>query len=99
MVFSGEYDIGSRDRLRRDLSKLATEGQVVLDLTRVTFIDSTCLAELLRLQQVRDSGGLEPLTVVLKRDGPIYRLLDLVNLTDAWRIVESAEEAVSATTS
>jgi anti-anti-sigma factor len=86
--FSGEYDISSRDKLRRDLDRLASEADVVLDLTRVTFLDSTCLAELLRLHRLRAGNELKSLTVVLKPGGPIYRLLEVVNLTNVWRVVE-----------
>lgn len=97
LALSGEYDISCRDALRRKLDRLVFENEAVLDLTGVMFLDSTCLAELLRLHQLRQANELEPLTFVLKRGGAIDRLFQVVNLAGACRTVEALDETTAAT--
>lgn len=94
MVFSGEYDLSSQQQLRRAFDSLASTGRAVLDFTAVTYIDSTVLSELVRLNALRLECGLEAVTLATVNTN-ILRVLSLVQLTDVLRIVDSPENAVS----
>jgi anti-sigma B factor antagonist len=55
----GELDIASSDRLESVLRTLAqrSHGRVVVDLSRVTFMDSAGLRVLVRARERMDAGG------------------------------------------
>src|SRR4051812_33508501 len=56
--FAGEIDIASADRLRNLLeSELRGDGRVLVDLSRVTFIDSFGLRVLVSIHGVVDPGS------------------------------------------
>jgi N-acetylglucosaminyldiphosphoundecaprenol N-acetyl-beta-D-mannosaminyltransferase len=56
---AGELDSEAAPELRRRFDQLEVDGDAVLDLTDLTFIDSSGLGCLFRLQQrVADTGGL-----------------------------------------
>lgn len=57
MIFGGEYDLACKEHLRADLERLANVQDVVLDFTDVTYIDSTVVVELIRINQIRSSKG------------------------------------------
>ena len=94
MVFSGEYDLSSQQQLRRAFDSLAPKGRAVLDFTRVTYIDSTVLSELVRLNTLRLEARLDAVTLVTSNSN-IRRVLSLVHLTDVLRVVDSLDAAVS----
>lgn len=45
-----------KDKLHRELSRLATKPRLVLDFSEVSSMDSTCIAELMRMEQKRTAG-------------------------------------------
>jgi anti-anti-sigma factor len=94
-VFRGEYDVASRTQLRKQLERMAFDAGVILDFSAVTFIDSTCVTELLRLQELRDANELDPLTIVVKSKGAIHRLFEVLDLLDRFRVVETLDDAVA----
>jgi anti-anti-sigma factor len=95
MVFSGEYDLASQQQVRRAFDSLAPASRAVLDFTAVTYVDSTVLSELVRLNALRLEGGLETVTLATANSN-IRRLLSLVQLTDVLRVVDSLEDAVTS---
>ena len=86
----GELDLASMHLLEQELDRVGAQGQeLVLDLRRLQFIDSTGLHALLRADRQRsDSGG--QLTIVR---GPraVDRLFRLTGLDSRLRIVEPGE--------
>ena len=46
VVFAGEYDLACQKELRREFDRLHEQPNVVLDFSNVTYLDSTCIAEL-----------------------------------------------------
>ncbi|MGC9665629.1 STAS domain-containing protein [Planosporangium sp. 12N6] len=88
----GELDISTAEQLRRVAAPyLAAGGRLVLDLSRVTFCDSTGLAVLVgfhkRLAAV--GGGLELYA-------PVQRVQHLLNITGLNRVfpVRTADEGI-----
>jgi anti-sigma B factor antagonist len=88
----GELDLRTVPQLRLRLAEtMQAKGGVVVDLTAVTFIDSTGLAALL--------NALRRLTRVHRRlllvcgDGPVLRMLRLTRLDGTFTLCESGEAA------
>lgn len=80
LVLSGEIDYTVTDLLGDDvLAEYETTGGVVVDMTRVVFLDSLGLSLLLRLRN--QSGGAVTLVGVAPE---VRRLFDLTGLTSAF---------------
>lgn len=92
-VFAGEYDLMHRAQLRVEFDALHEQDHLILDLSAVTYLDSTFVKELIRLQKVRAQCGYERLTIV--RAAPIVKKVfaRLYIFTFA-RVVASLEEAL-----
>ena len=91
VVFSGEYDVACKEQFRQELSRLKASGDVVLDFSDVSYVDSTIVAELLLLAKDRIYAGLQAETIVLPNNSRIRRIFDLVHLGKVIRIVESLD--------
>jgi anti-anti-sigma factor len=93
IVFSGEYDVSCRKQWREELERLSCEPNVIIDFTNVSYLDATCMTELLRLHERRHASGFGRETVVLQRP-LVRRLFELLQMQDVLRVVETIEEAV-----
>ncbi len=93
MVFSGEYDLASKDQVRAAFDAVSEAPRVALDFSDVTYIDSTIIHELVRLHNARSAGDLERETLVV-RNSNLLRVFELLNLASVFRVVESLDEAV-----
>jgi anti-sigma B factor antagonist len=82
---SGELDIRTCERLERTAGELADRGRLVaLDVSELTFCDSTGLAVLVRLHKRAQAAGGE---LVLRSPVPRVRnLLTLTGLTRLFRV-------------
>jgi anti-sigma B factor antagonist len=91
----GEVDIETAPALRAALLSVLEHhrGPVVMDLSEVSFMDSTGVHVL-----VDTSRRLEPqnrrLAIACREDGQVHRLLALVDLLDALTVHRSRESAV-----
>src|SRR5215469_8224626 len=92
-VFAGEYTLGSKDKLHRELSRLASKPRLVLDFSEVTYMDSTCIAELMRMEQRRDAAGFEAAYVVMQAT-VLARIFSVLTLDRVFRIVPTLAEAI-----
>lgn len=93
MVFSGEYDIVSKDQVRTAFDAVSEAPRLALDFSDVRYIDSSIIHELLRLHNTRAAGALERETVVV-RSKNLLRLFEILHLASVFRVVESLDEAV-----
>jgi anti-anti-sigma factor len=93
VVFSGEYDVSCRKRWREELERLSCEPSVIIDFTDVTYLDATCMTELLRVHERRLAHGFGRETVVLHRP-LVRRLFELLQMQDVLRVVETVDEAL-----
>jgi len=82
----GELDMSTAPQLRERLSGLATDGpnQVTVDLSELSFVDSTGLSVLITgLKQVRQQGG----DMALRSPTPsTRRVLEITGLTEVFAI-------------
>jgi anti-sigma B factor antagonist len=85
----GEIDVATAPQLRESLHRVITrgEGNVVLDLLGVTFLDSTALGVMVgALRRCRELGG--ELHVVVA-DPRIIKIFEITGLTKVFAIADS----------
>jgi anti-sigma B factor antagonist len=93
---TGEVDMYTAPTLEQALDGVIGLGgtSVVLDLTEVTFVDSTLLSVLLRYRdRLTDLGGL---LVVVSDDRRIRRTFEITGLDRLFRIERRLGEGISA---
>jgi anti-anti-sigma factor len=88
-----EWDLSSRDELAKLLEPALTHQNVVLDMTGVTYADSTVLGALVNVQQERMRHELGYSRIVPSRQ--MRRLLNLSGLGAIWPLHESVDAARS----
>ena len=96
IVASGELDISATGRLSTVLAVASTSpaGRLILDVTDVSFIDSTALGTILKAAaQLEEKGTV---LAVVAPEGPVRRLLEVTNLTQRFRVFDTRQAALSA---
>jgi anti-anti-sigma factor len=93
VTVGGELDLYSTPRLTAELGAVTADAaEVVLDLTEVTFMDSTALGAILASARLlRDAGGRLSLVAA---DASTRRLLGLVGVDRVLPVYETAERAL-----
>lgn len=89
----GELDVATRGPLERQLAKVASDGvsRLIVDLRRVTFIDSGSIHALFRTgTSMGDSNA-----VLLIEPGFMRRVLDIVEIDRVFTIENSLADAMS----
>jgi len=86
VVLEGEIDIHDADRLRTLFAACSDGTPVLVDLSRVTYLDSTALNELARLRRRCDDVAL------VVTSPQIERILEIVGFTDTFRLVRDRAE-------
>jgi anti-sigma B factor antagonist len=92
----GEIDIGTAPGLEETLVETIIDsvGAFVVDLTEVTFLDSTGIHT---LQRVRDLLGREDRALaVICPHGPVRRVFELTGSSELFALFASRDEAASA---
>ena len=74
----GELDVATAPQLSDVLDEMATQPELVLDLTGVTFIDSWGLRSILAIAGARNGAG----PVVIRPSPTVVRLIELSALGD-----------------
>ncbi len=92
--FSGGYDVAGKERLRTELDRLVSVPRLVLDLSDVTYMDSTAVTELIRMHRRRSENRFPRETIVLK-SGNIEKLFDLLQLRKVFEIVASVDQVLA----
>lgn len=97
-VLYGEVDLHVAPRLRERLTRAIDDGAayVVVDLARVTFVDSMALGVLLgALKHLRETGG-ELRLVVPAAD--LRRIFEITLLDEVFTLVRTRQEALAELT-
>lgn len=92
----GELDVSTTAQLRAALNQqLVDEAQVhlVVDLTALTFMDSSGLGTLVRAQ--RQARGLRGSFAVVCPDGPVLKVMALTGLTHVLRVHDTLDAATA----
>jgi anti-anti-sigma factor len=93
IMVSGELDLATVSRLSAAVAEHDDAGLLVLDLTAVTFIDSTGLRVLIEADRSCARSGSR--LVVLAGDGPVRRLLGLCKLDGRLALVTEHPSAAA----
>jgi len=93
MVFSGEYDLASKDHVRAALDAVSRTGRLALDFSDVTYMDSSIIHELIQVHNVRAACDLERETLVV-RNTNLLRIFNILSLASVFRVVDSLDAAI-----
>jgi anti-sigma B factor antagonist len=96
IVLSGEVDIYTAPQFKESLHALLDEGvdKLVVDLSGVTFIDSTALGVLIGgVRRVHGEGGTMALVVATR---PVERVLSITGLDRVFTIHADREAALES---
>ncbi len=91
----GEVDLATAPLLRETLYDAIAQGHspIVLDLSAVTFIDSTALGVLIGAQERSDGQGTELRMIV--SESRIMKIFEITGLTDLFSIFPTVAQAVA----
>ncbi len=95
VTLSGEIDVAAAPTVRERLEQAASgDGTLIVDLTGVSFIDSTALGVLIGIHKQRVGADAGMRLVV--SEPRILKVFEITGLTDLFDIVPSLAEATSA---
>jgi stage II sporulation protein AA (anti-sigma F factor antagonist) len=77
---AGELDLGTVSKLRDALTPFVGDGEVTLDLSELTFIDSTGIHALLDVARSQDGKKL----ILESPTEPVRRVLEILELDDSY---------------
>ena len=92
MIFAGAYDVTCKRQWSKELEGLCTEPNVIIDLSDVSYLDATCLTEMLRMHERRHNNGFDRETIILGQPR-VRKLFDLLNMEGVVRVVECLDDA------
>jgi anti-anti-sigma factor len=96
IILQGEMDMAAIRSFRAGVDAAIDDRQIrtlILDMAEVSFMDSSMLRELLRLNQELRQQGAWPVLAGLQ--GPVRRLLDLTRTAELFRLADSREAALA----
>jgi len=93
MIFSGEYDVTCKRQWSEVLDGLCSEPNVIFDFSDVSYLDATCVTEMLRMHARRHDKGFDRETVILGRPS-VRTLFDLLKMQGVVRVVECLDDAM-----
>jgi anti-sigma B factor antagonist len=96
LALEGELDLAAAPKLRARIEQAATGRALVIDLERVTFVDSAILKELLRARG--DLGERDVRLVLVAAPMPVRRLLDLTCTAELFEQADDVETALTRLT-
>lgn len=91
----GEFDIFSQKRFEEIIEAGADRPFVVLDFSRVGYIDSSCISVLIRVHKRRLMRGRPPMHLAAM--GPVLRrIFQIAALDQLWPTFDTVEKARAA---
>lgn len=94
LAVTGEVDMTTAPELAKAIELVSDHtASVVVDLSGVTFLDSSGLGALLRAQRELGERGIG-LRVVTPADSPVRRVFEITQLVDPLAVVESLDDAL-----
>jgi anti-anti-sigma factor len=93
IALEGEWDLSRGDELRSRLESACAHAHVIIDLARVSYIDSNCVAMLVSMRRRRIAKGYAAGHLVLP-SGNIRLIFEATGFADLWPIAETFGEAL-----
>ncbi|HXN39101.1 MAG TPA: STAS domain-containing protein [Solirubrobacteraceae bacterium] len=100
LVAGGELDFHASPRLRESIAEHIRAGarHIVLDLSSVTFIDSTAIGVLVgAATRLQEAGGGSVAAVCSDENERVLRIFDIAGVDSVITLYSSREQAFSAT--
>jgi len=92
IALSGDLDAAGKETIRAQLARVDEQGSTVVDLSRVTYIDSTFLSELLMFaRNVHQRGGR---VFLCAPSASVLRVLHIAKIEDVIPIFADRESAM-----
>ncbi len=93
LCLQGEVDISTVDAFEEQIEQcLKHRSRLIIDLSGVSFIDSTGLRLVIGTRQrLSEDGEL----LLVAQDGPVTRLLEITGLDGAFPVFDTVEEALA----
>lgn len=88
----GDLEIGRKAELRKALDVPDGERRVLIDCTKVSYADSTAIAELLRFRAEAQRRGLRVAIAIASRQ--FARIVEYAGLSQAFEIFDDRERAL-----
>ena len=97
VAIEGEVDMSNAARLGTEITAAVPNGsrELVVDLTRTTYLDSVGIALLLRLA-ARLASRRQTLRVAVPQDTPIRAVLDLAGVPEVIEVTDPTTSAAEA---
>jgi anti-anti-sigma factor len=93
VALEGEHDLATREALRVAFAPLV--GNLLVDLERCTFLDSTVIATILRKADELAREGCSLEIALPARDSPVANTLELVGIAELVSTFYAGERAAS----
>jgi anti-sigma B factor antagonist len=90
----GEHDIATRNDVKLAFQRVRDNPRVIVDLTRLSYIDSTVIDELFTAES--RAVALDGKLVIMARNQRLIRLLSIAGLTRRTPIVATLDSAMDA---
>lgn len=91
----GDLDIAQRNSLEWRLKQALFTDPVILDFSRVHYIDTTCLSALIRMRKTRLAKGYRPAALVVPNP-QLRRIFRITELDAFWPIFDTRTAAEAA---
>ncbi len=95
VTLSGDIDVETRNAAREALEALRGAERAIVDLTKVGYIDSAGVSELLSAYRRLKREGTKSMSLVARPGSNVARLLELSGLDQLFEIVATLDEASS----
>jgi anti-anti-sigma factor len=90
-----EYDIASSDEFFEVLEPTFNHPSVVVDMSRIQYLDSSCLSKLMSMRKRRGEAGFPPARMVIT-SRTVKRIFELTGFDKVWPMFDSLEAALEA---
>ena len=95
IVLSGEYDIYTREVFAALINPAIDWPHVVLDFKDVSYMDSTCIGEMIQLRKRRARKGFPPKHLA-GMNRLLRRVFEITSLDQIWPMFATTQEAYAA---
>ncbi|HYW53529.1 MAG TPA: STAS domain-containing protein [Dongiaceae bacterium] len=89
----GEQDLATRHAVQLAFQQVRNNPRVIVDLTRLRYIDSSVMTELFRAES--RALALDGKLVIMARNQRLIRLLSIAGLTASTPIVDTMDSALN----
>jgi anti-anti-sigma factor len=90
-----EYDISTCNEFLKILAPTFNAPSVIVDMSRVEYLDSSCLSKLVLMRQRRREAGFKPARLVIK-SRKVMRLFEVTSFDKMWAIFDSLTSALNS---